>query len=71
MGAPFLTVLGAPVAGPRGKLLHASEVWPGLSALQPIGLPLDEDANMSLLGASVQTLTRTNTTSTVKMSMQS
>jgi hypothetical protein len=71
MGAPFLTVLGALVAGPRRELLRASEVWPGLSALQPIGLPLDEDADMSLLGASVQALTRTNTTSTVKMSMQS
>jgi hypothetical protein len=71
MGAPFLTVLGAPVAGPRGELLRASEVWPGLSALQPIGLPLDEDADMSLLGASVQALTHTNTTSTVKTSMQS
>ncbi len=51
--------------------MHSSEVWPSLSALQLIGLPLDEDANMSLLGASVQALTHTNTTSTAKTSMQS
>jgi hypothetical protein len=42
MGAPFLMVLGALVAGPHGELLRASEVWPGLSALQLIGLPLNE-----------------------------
>jgi hypothetical protein len=72
IGSPFLTVLCAPVAAPHGEILCPLEVWPGLSALQPIGLTLDFfDADIGLMGASVQAQTRTNTPSTMKTSMQS
>ena len=69
-GESFLTVLGAPLAAPGGDLLSTTDVWPGLSTLDPLGLPIG-DHKFHMLGASVQHTTRGTTSTTIKTTLPS
>ena len=69
-GDPFLTVLGAPASSPPGEITTPTEIWPGLSELQPIGYELDDDP-ISIVGASMQHITRSHFKSKVSTTLES
>jgi hypothetical protein len=61
-------VIVSPMASPKGQLSRILDIWPGQSALQPIGYnldTLDEDSDIALAAASINSASRTFTSSKV------
>ncbi len=58
---PFVMVIASPMASPQGQLSRISDIWPGQSALQPIGYTLDtldENSDIALATASLHSASR-------------